>query len=250
MIRHDLALALDPALLMRRIGLEPDPWQAELLRSPGKQSLLLCTRQAGKSTSTASLAVHTALYQPGALVLLSPSLRQSQELLLKVSNFYAALGKPVAEREASALRLILANDSRIIVLPGSEATIRGFSGVSLLIIDEAPRVDDALYFSMCPMLAVSGGWLVALPTLFGKPGFFFDAWQNGGPSWKRTKINAYQCPRISEQFRDEERQALGSAGLPKNTCAASRRSKGQLFSAKSIDNACISDEEPFVFGRS
>jgi hypothetical protein len=30
-------------------------------------------------------------------------------------------------------------------LPGTEKTIRGFSGAALLIVDEAARVDDALY---------------------------------------------------------------------------------------------------------
>src|SRR5690349_8471056 len=74
----DLALALDPARLFRRaVGSEPDPWQAQLLRSDARQILLNCTRQAGKSTSTAALALHTALYQPGALILiLAPALRQ------------------------------------------------------------------------------------------------------------------------------------------------------------------------------
>src|SRR5689334_22460811 len=58
----DLALALDPARLFRRaVGSPPDDWQARLLRSDARQILLNCTRQAGKSTSTAALALHTAL---------------------------------------------------------------------------------------------------------------------------------------------------------------------------------------------
>jgi hypothetical protein len=40
----------------------------------------------------------------------------------------------------SALRLELANGARIVTLPGKEGTVRGFSDVSLLIIDEAARV--------------------------------------------------------------------------------------------------------------
>jgi len=49
-------------------------------------------------------------------------------------------------------------------LPGDEGTVRGFSGVSLLVIDEAARVADPLYFAVRPMLAVSQGRLVALDT--------------------------------------------------------------------------------------
>ncbi len=250
MLANDLALALDASLLMRRVGLEPDPWQAALLRSNAPQALLLTTRQAGKSTTTGCVALHTALYAPGALVLLlSPSLRQSQELFLKVSNFYAALGKPVGEREASALRLTLDNGSRIIALPGTEATIRGFSGVSLLVIDEAARVDDALYYSVRPMLAVSGGRLVMLSTPFGRRGAFYEAWQNGGASWQRTMITAHDCPRISPAFLEEERQALGERWFNQEYECSFEEIEGQVFSSDSIDRAFISDEAPFVFGR-
>jgi hypothetical protein len=65
------------------------------------------------------------------------------------------------------LTLELVNGSRIVSLPENESGIRGFSGVNLLVIDEAARVDDSLYRSVRPMLAVSGGRLVALSTPFG-----------------------------------------------------------------------------------
>ena len=77
----DLTLALDPAEVFRRAVGEPDSWQAKVLRSGAPRILLLCARQTGKSTPTAALALYEALYRAGALVLLvSPSLRQSQEL--------------------------------------------------------------------------------------------------------------------------------------------------------------------------
>jgi hypothetical protein len=47
-------------------------------------------------------------------------------------------------------------------LPGTQKSIRGFSGAALLIVDEAARVDDALYYAVKPMLAVSGGSLLML----------------------------------------------------------------------------------------
>src|SRR5438045_3435420 len=67
-IAADLARALDPVLLAEQAGLVPDPWQAQVLRSTAARVLLLCSRQAGKSTITSILAVHSALYDPGALV--------------------------------------------------------------------------------------------------------------------------------------------------------------------------------------
>ena len=86
-----------PAEVMTRAGLDPDPWQQQVLTSTMAQMLLLCTRQAGKSTVAAALAVRAALLQSSALVLvLSPSLRQSGELFRKVLGHFNALGRPVA----------------------------------------------------------------------------------------------------------------------------------------------------------
>src|SRR5690349_8793554 len=82
----------DPAQLMVRAKLTPDPWQADFLQSSWQRALLLCSRQAGKSTVTAALATHTAYYQPQSLtLLLSVAQRQSSELFRKVKRFYYAL---------------------------------------------------------------------------------------------------------------------------------------------------------------
>src|SRR5262245_12437381 len=122
----NLATALDPALLLERAGLEPDPWQRDLLRSDAARTLLLCSRQAGKSTAAAALALKAALLKPPALVLLlSPTLRQSGELFRdKVLRLYNALGRPETARQETALQLTLANGSRIVSLPGIEENIR------------------------------------------------------------------------------------------------------------------------------
>src|SRR5262249_59610271 len=121
----------------------------------------------------AALALRTALLRPRSpVLLLSPSLRQSSELFRKILDLFNALERPVAVRAESALRVEFANGSRILLLPGKESTVRGFSDVALLIIDEAARVPDALYYSVRPMLAVSQGRLVALPTPFANPRFF------------------------------------------------------------------------------
>ena len=62
MIAADLAVGLDPVLLAERCGLDPDPWQADVLRSGAQRMLLNASRQSGKSTTVALLNVHTALY--------------------------------------------------------------------------------------------------------------------------------------------------------------------------------------------
>jgi hypothetical protein len=200
----------DPTLLMSEAGMPPDPWQARLLRQPAAQTLLLCSRQAGKSQTAAAVALQVAMLEEDSLVLLlSPTLRQSGELFKdKLLRLYHSLKRPVPAAQETALTLTLTNGSRVISLPGNEEGIRGYSGVSLLIVDEASRVPDALYYSVRPMLAVSGGRLAAMSTPFGKRGWFYEEWE-GGSGWKRVRVTAAQCPRISPEFLAGERKALG-----------------------------------------
>src|SRR5215216_4621319 len=137
-LRDDIRLALSRVEFARSLGLEPDPWQADLLRSDSKRVLMNVSRQAGKSTAAAVLALHRALYHPKSLVLcLAPALRQSQELFAKIAGFYGTLGEPMRAYAERWLSLELTNGSRIVTLPGSERTVRGFSGVALLLLDEA-----------------------------------------------------------------------------------------------------------------
>ena len=208
-LSQDLAFALDPVQVALEMGLDPDPWQCEFLRSPATRTLLNCSRQSGKSTVTALLAAHTALYDPGALILLlSPTQRQSHELFRKALDSYHTIPTAIPVVQESALRLELENGSRIISLPGKEHTVRGFSGVRLLAVDEAARVPDELYYSVRPMLAVSGGRLVALSTPFGTRGWWFEAWRSK-ETWRRFEVPASHCPRISEEFLAEERRTMG-----------------------------------------
>jgi Terminase large subunit, T4likevirus-type, N-terminal len=204
------ALPTDPACLFDASDRTADRWQRAVLEGDALRLLLCCCRQSGKSTVAAALALKVALTEPPALILLlSPTLRQSGELFRdKVLPQWRALGMPERDRPPTQLELILANGSRIISLPGEEGTVRGFSGVALLVIDEAARVEDDLYRAVRPMLAVSGGRLVALSTPFGRRGWFAQEWHGAG-AWERVRITADQCPRISSAFLADERRALG-----------------------------------------
>ena len=247
MLLTDAALALDPALVMERAGQPPDPWQRRLLRSTAPRILINVTRQGGKSTTVGALAAHAAHYTPGALVLcLSPSQRQSGELHRKVKDSLAVLGDAGAELEQdSVLSTELGNGSRVVALPGKEGTVRGYSGAHLLIVDEASRVSDDLYRAVRPMLAVSGGRLIAPSTPFGKRGWWYEEWEHGGDTWERYEVRADQCPRISREFLAEERRALG-VFYAQEYENAFLDPVNALFSGADID-AMLSDEVAPLF---
>jgi Terminase large subunit, T4likevirus-type, N-terminal len=202
-------VAADRVEFARSVGLEPDDWQRRLLCSDAPQVLINCGRQTGKSTIAAVIALHGALIYPGALVLIvAPSERQGKELFNKVSAFYRGLGYPIPADSYRKLGMELKNGSRIEALPGTEKTVRGFSAVDLLLVDEASRVSDELYHAVRPMLAVSGGRLLMLTTPWGKRGQFYEAWENGANAWERYEVPASQCPRISEEFLAQERRLM------------------------------------------
>lgn len=241
-----LDLSLDPALLMAECGLQPDPWQARFLRSATSNTFLLTTRQAGKSTTTAIKALHQILYTPNSLVLImSPSERQSAEIFMKMIGFYTQLGKPVPAKLASALSLELENGSRCVALPGSDKTIRGYSGVDLLIIDEAAWVPDSLYRSVRPMLAVSGGQMVALTTPFGKRGWFYEQWvKESGNNWDKMSVTADDCPRIPKEFLADEKDAMGDEWFQQEYYCKFTDVISGYFDAADIDAMFDDDIEP------
>jgi hypothetical protein len=107
--------------------------------------------------------------------------------------------------------LLLSNHSRIVSLPCREETIRGYSNVSILVIDEAARVPDDVYRAVRPMLAVSNGRLICLSTPFGKRGFFYQSWAKGDADWARIEVPVGRITRIQPEFLAQERRALGES---------------------------------------
>jgi hypothetical protein len=250
--RH-LSLGLSAVNLMKRAGLTPDPWQEQVLRSHSNRIAIVAARQSGKSTTTGCLAVFQAIFTPDSLVLLiAPTLRQSSELFAKVLSIYSAVGRPVATaKDPTTTTLTLVNGSRIITLPGDPETLRGFSAVSLAVIDEAARVVDAMFPAITPMLAISRGRLVLLSTPWGRRGTFFDVWQDaasGGltpetSQWERIAAKSAACPRLDRSFLDEQRRLLGERMYLQEYECEFIMSEDQVFTQESVDAAFQSDIE-------
>jgi hypothetical protein len=157
--------AADAAEWVRdRLELPVDALQERVLRTTNKRGILNCSRQWGKSTITAAKAVHQAYHTAESLtVVVSPSGRQSGEFLRKATKFAQMLGiRPKGDGD-NEISLELPNGSRIVGLPGTEATIRGFSAGSLLLVDEAARCSDELYLAHLLQLATQAGRNLLIP---------------------------------------------------------------------------------------
>lgn len=223
----DLRLALDRVSFASSLGLDPDPWQERLLRSTSKRVLLNCARQSGKSTMSGLMALHRALYSPGSLVLcLAPSERQSKELFAKVADSYGRLRGAPPPTSDRKLGMYLPNGSRIEALPGTEKTIRGFSGAALLLVDEAARVSDELYYAVRPMLAVSGGALMMLTTPYGKRGVSSRSGPAGASGTAtRSRPAIARASHRGSWKRNAQRSRRGFSGKSTNAASRKRRTR-------------------------
>ncbi len=189
------------------LGFTPDHHQSQVLNTAHRRILVNCCRQWGKSTTAAIRALYHAHFRPASeTVIIAPSLRQSTELMRKVRHFAALC--PVAPTLAARKELTLPNGSRILALPGSSDTIRGYSNISLMIVDEAAYVRDSLFYAVRPFLAAAeDAALLIMSTPNGDAGFFHRAWSSHLP-WQRITVPATECPRIATTFLDEERRLL------------------------------------------
>jgi hypothetical protein len=203
----DFAHALDSvAFAEDRLGFVPDPWQARVLRSRASWILLNCCRQSGKSTTTALVALHKAIYDPGLVLLVSPSLRQSKELFAKTAGFLKCL-EPVEElQEDHKSSCTLTNGARVVSLPGDPDMLRGYSAPKLIIKDEAAYISEAMEAALDPMLAVSKGRLIEMSSPNGRRGHFYENWQ--------TAVDA-------ERIKSSAGNARGSAPSSSKGCARS-----------------------------
>jgi hypothetical protein len=231
-----------------RLGFEPDDWQVKLLRAKSRQVILCMGRQVGKSTIVAALALHTALYRPGALILvIAPSQRQSRELFIKVHTFLGRLEPPETLEEETKLSLMMSNGSRVVVLPGDNPrTVRGYSAPELIVEDEAAFVSDETNDALMPMLASTAtGRIVLMSTPYLASGHFYAIWHNGNDDWQRFEMPTTECPRVSKEWlearrRDDplrfDREYLCRFGNPEDS----------LFTVEMLDRMAADDFEPLA----
>jgi hypothetical protein len=216
-LSKDLAFVSNPSALYEALGVTPDEWQRRVLRSQAKRLLLLAGRQTGKSALASWLALEVALFQPPSLILIcSASQRQSAELEKSTQLGLRQMTDVPAPTSQTALTLELANGSRVVSLPANEASVRGYSGCRLLLLDECSRIPDPVIGALTPSVAtVPDARIVCLSTPNGPRGYFYRAYVEAKDQpdheWSRFELKSHECPRISERFLASERLALGPA---------------------------------------
>lgn len=214
---------LDPSLLFERVVATPDPWQRDFLQSTAMFLLCLCSRQVGKSTSTAALA-WAALSRGEFVLVVAPSERQSRELFKKVLFFRHHSGSGVKSVRSTLTELELENGGRLICVPASSDSIRGFTvDRGLIVFEEAAFIPDDVFSAVIPMRGLHGR-IIMITTPAGPSGSFHDYWSKG--SADKIFARSLDQPRLVEKvafdrehmppakFQQEHEALFLGAGTP------------------------------------
>jgi hypothetical protein len=177
----------------------PWSWQAELAQALPcmRRAQFLKARQLGMSWLFGAYALHTALFEPGADVLLTSQTEDDAiELLSKVRFIFQHLPdylKPVVGRDNTEVLEFSRLFSAIHALPSSEKAGRGFTG-RLVIADEHAHHQwaEANMAAVDPTID-AGGQFLSLSSANGVGNLFADLWA------KATSNRREVIPRHDEE---------------------------------------------------
>lgn len=154
----------------------------------------------------------------------------------------------VEMEQQSRLEVRLTNRSRIVAVPGrSGATVRSFSAVTLLVIDEAAFAQVEFFQAVFPMLAVSHGQIILLSTPYAKFGPFYQImeetsdWDDAKPSsaqeesWRKYVVPWTECPRITPEFIEAERKRYGNDYVKREYECQFQDAVGAVFRAEDVE---------------
>lgn len=188
---YETAKATSPSVYLESIGFNAFKWQRIVASTSANRIILLCSRQAGKSTIVSSIPCHTAKYQSGSLnIVIAPTEDQAKEDILKIKDFIAHDPTyPHLKRDGSDI-IALDNGSRIIVVVATDRGARGYSRPRTVVLDEASRIPDVVYKSgVVPMMNNNPqGKVFMLSTPFGRAGFFYDTWTRSSTRWQKIFV--------------------------------------------------------------
>lgn len=216
-------LVVPPWLSAREVfiiatGDVPIDWQEDYLAET-RDTVVLKGRQVGASTSGGVIAARRSIYIEDHLsAIVSPSLKQSTEVKDRAkSHLTALLDSPQLRslgltivRDSSSL-IELSNGSRILSLPGSAKSVRGWSA-HLLILDEAAYIEPETFLAARATVAATGGRTIIQSTPEAPYGHFYDAWTDAqrDPSgrWASFSVTSEEAGTVSAAFLASERALL------------------------------------------
>lgn len=193
--------------------MELDEWQQRVLETEGNLCLR-SGRQVGKSTIIAKKAADFALNNPKKLIMVIAYVeRQAGLIFSKILNNIERTDMKMIEKgkkKPTKHIIHLKNKSTIHCYAAGETGfgIMGFT-IDLLIADEAAFINEEVWNSIVPALAVTNGSIWLLSTPFKKEGYYYDRFHD--QKFTSFHQSSEDCPRIDKDFLEQRKKELTKA---------------------------------------
>lgn len=189
-------LSIDPVARFEVVIGPADPWQKSFLRSTADLITACCSRQVGKSTTTACLAYDAVTCGQFILILASAE-RQARELLRKVLMFRAADRHAPTLIRSTLTELEVYGGGRVVCVPASSDTLRGYSAADIVIIEEAAFCDDDAITAILPSRSDTGRVLLITTPGGSRACFFYQTMTAGGA--EVIMARSTEIPRLAKK---------------------------------------------------
>jgi len=212
-VAHDL---LSVAAVFRWAGLDPDPWQAEVMDwwpTTTENLAYVAPRRVGKDATACAIAAHAMAFVAGFEAFVAgPTESHALEDVRTVRGYLQAFPDHLRPRFVadSKTGLELANGSRLRIGTANPASARGV-GADLVILTEAAYLTDALIAAVLPVVVQRHGRFLACSTPSRGESWFrqlFDDPLGTGRGWRTRRITPDDTPRFTERMREMARASM------------------------------------------
>lgn len=209
--RYYYILSLDEGMVKIKLR----DYQLEIIDmfQENRYSIVMATRQCGKSTSFELFVLHYVLFSPDKknVALLANKAANSYDLLRKIKSAYELLPKWLQQgvKAWNQSYIELENGCRVMAAATSSSSIRGLS-INLLIVDEAgfipTNVWDMFYSSSYPTISSSKTSKVIFVSTPNGLNHFYKFWTDslaGRNRFANYKVDWWDVPGRDEKWKEE-----------------------------------------------
>ncbi len=171
------------------------PYQQRWINDRSRKKIVLKARQIGFTTAVCFEAIQMATQRRTNILILSTTERQSTEVLERIQNILSVFKqvKGVHFPRETRSEVVFPNRSKIVALPASPNSVRGYSGHVFL--DEFAFHRDAKEIWRAVLPIISRGYSIrVISTPAGKSGKYYEIWENADAmGFSRHKVDIYDA---------------------------------------------------------
>jgi hypothetical protein len=251
------------------LGVEPDKWQAEVLRDVASGTRRISIRAGhgvGKSSCCAWLLIwHTVVKFPQKSIVTAPTASQLFDALFNevkywinklpapIKDLFDVTSDKVALRAAPEASFISARTSSA-DRPESLAGVH--SEHVLLICDEASAIPEAVFESAAGSMSGENASVLLIGNPTRNSGLFFKTHHQLASEWKTYHVSCLDSPRVSKDFVNQIKSTYGEASNAYRVRVLgdfALKDDDTLIPAELVDSAmlrdiALSERDPLIYG--